>query len=153
MRRAPVLPRTSAAGERPGPSRRPSVAPAADVVRRSATAGSSGPPSAGATPSPVTAADTVSAASLADQLSREGATVRRAIGSHRTATPSAPSTSNPTPGGVPGGAAVTTNARPAASTAPAGMDLGEQFEHILELLEARILRELERRGGRFRGGF
>jgi hypothetical protein len=36
--------------------------------------------------------------------------------------------------------------------APA-MDLDDQFERLLERLEDRIISELERRGGRFRGGF
>ena len=42
---------------------------------------------------------------------------------------------------------------PSTTARPGGADIGTQFEQILELLEARILRELERRGGRFRGGF
>jgi hypothetical protein len=29
----------------------------------------------------------------------------------------------------------------------------DQFDHILELLEARVINEIERRGQRFRGGF
>ena len=29
----------------------------------------------------------------------------------------------------------------------------DQFEHLVELLEERIISDLERRGGRFRGGF
>jgi hypothetical protein len=40
--------------------------------------------------------------------------------------------------------------------APFGLDTGDtraQFERILELLEERILAQLERRGGRYRGGF
>ena len=40
-----------------------------------------------------------------------------------------------------------------STSAAGGADIGTQFEQILELLEDRILRELERRGGRFRGGF
>jgi len=40
-----------------------------------------------------------------------------------------------------------------AVRAEAQPDLSTQFDRILELLEDRILRELERRGGRFRGGF
>ena len=36
---------------------------------------------------------------------------------------------------------------------PAATDVLDQFDRILELLEDRIITELERRGGRFRGGF
>jgi hypothetical protein len=38
------------------------------------------------------------------------------------------------------------------ATAPSTSETLAQFERILELLEDRIMSELERRGGRFRGG-
>jgi hypothetical protein len=46
----------------------------------------------------------------------------------------------------------TTETTTDASTAPAP-STDAMFDRILELLEDRILTELERRGGRFRGGF
>jgi hypothetical protein len=73
-------------------------------------------------------------------------TIRRAEPSTTAPTiaalPSSPSTSTtePAPSGLP-----------ALRTTPA--DTRAQFELILELLEERILAQLERRGGRYRGGF
>lgn len=48
--------------------------------------------------------------------------------------------------------AVATSQPPVVQAAPE-IDLDKQFERILERLEDRIIAELERRGGRFRGGF
>jgi hypothetical protein len=142
MRRAPVLPRTSAG------ARRPTVAPAADVVRRRVSSGSS-----------TSSAGTVSAAALADQITSGPSTrVQRVIGGHRARAQVAA----PNGGSSPDVRVAPTNdarpdpgARIPAETAAvaAAPNLSDQFEHILELLESRILRELERRGGRFRGGF
>ncbi len=136
MRRSPILPRA-----------------AADIVRRSTSTSHTSSPA------------TISAASLAAQItghhatSGHGDTIQRAIGGHRTRGATAPATTIPIP--QTGNVATdgSTNQPPAPSqaaanaTAPAVPDLTTQFDRILELLEDRVLRELERRGGRFRGGF
>jgi hypothetical protein len=104
---------------------------------------------------------TVSAAALAAQLTASpasGDVIQRQIGAHRrrgqTAPPvltAAPAMPVDTPSTPPiAQPAVTTDEEPGASGFP---DLSTQFDRILELLEERVLRELERRGGRFRGGF
>ena len=64
-----------------------------------------------------------------------------------------PTTTNPVP--APAQTAAVQQAAAAAVAAPAApvMDLDDQFERLLERLEDRIISELERRGGRFRGGF
>ncbi len=104
---------------------------------------------------------TVTAADLAAQLTAAATgnvIQRRQIGGHRrrgqTAPPeltAAPALTVDTPSTPPmAQPAVTTDQEPGAFPLP---DLSTQFDRILELLEERILRELERRGGRFRGGF
>jgi hypothetical protein len=152
MRSAPILPRTTAAAaagtgvQRPRP--RPSVAPASDVVRRTTATRS---PATSATA--VGGAATISAASLADQITRGGPpSVQRRIGGHREGRAAAPQTPPQQTGGTQPAPAQPTSNDP-STTVAGGADIGTQFEQILELLEARILRELERRGGRFRGGF
>jgi hypothetical protein len=102
----------------------------------------------------------VTAADLTAQLTAAatGDVIQRQIGAHRrrgqTAPPvltAAPPMSVEAPSSPPlAQPAVTTDQDPGAFPIP---DLSTQFDRILELLEERILRELERRGGRFRGGF
>ena len=96
---------------------------------------------------------TVSAAALASSITTGGIVQRKqTLGSHRANVPAPP----PTPDTGDGPTAATARRhrgagrhlprRPVARWTP-------QFDRILELLEDRILTELERRGGRFRGGF
>ena len=93
------------------------------------------------------------AASLADQITRGGPpSVQRRIGAHREGHAAAPQMPPQQTGGTQPAPAQPTSNDP-TTTAAGGADISTQFEQILELLEARILRELERRGGRFRGGF
>jgi Domain of unknown function (DUF4157) len=137
MRRTPVLPRTTAA---------------TDTIRRS----------------PASTAGTVSAADLAARLTGAAAgagVIQRVIGGHRARTQPATFVAQPPVITQPDVAQATQSpAQPGASSgsqaedasqfgAAAAPDLTTQFDRILELLEDRILRELERRGGRFRGGF
>jgi Domain of unknown function (DUF4157) len=92
---------------------------------------------------------TVAAAALAATLTG-GETVQRqvTIGKHRQ-TVQAPTT------------AATTTSATVSPPPPTEVEAGAEastptdvlFDRILELLEDRILTELERRGGRFRGGF
>ncbi len=100
----------------------------------------------------------MSAAALADQITGgTSGSAQRVIGGHRArAQGAAPSGGSSTDVRV----APTNDAQPDPGRNPAetaavaaAPNLSDQFEHILELLESRILRELERRGGRFRGGF
>jgi hypothetical protein len=108
--------------------------------------------------STTTTTTTTSAAALADSITRPRPTP---IGTaHATATPTAPETIQRT-----SIQRLATTTAPAAATtqsttdstsraaAPTTSETLDQFEHILELLEDRIMSELERRGGRFRGGF
>jgi len=147
MRRAPILPRTAAATPSvmaaPG---RPRVAPATNVVRRS-------PASATVQPTPT---GSISAAALAEQITQGASGVQRVIGGHRRGraqtVPDTSSVNAPSSIQVPAAPLETIDDRDDAPTAT-GPDLATQFEYILELLEERVLRELERRGGRFRGGF
>jgi hypothetical protein len=88
--------------------------------------------------------------------SPSGVIQRKQIGGHRNRLTAAPRQSVPAPTDAPMSApAVITNDDGGASTDSDDEtpDLLTQFDRILELLEDRILRELERRGGRFRGGF
>jgi hypothetical protein len=89
---------------------------------------------------------------------------RRRIGGHRGRPTAAPKQTVPPPASPPmAQPAETIDASAASATRPDDtsggrgthepVDLSTQFDRILELLEDRILRELERRGGRFRGGF
>jgi Domain of unknown function (DUF4157) len=131
MRAAPVLPRVAGAGEgsRPAAPATPAPPPA-PVIQRS-TRG---------------AASTVTAAELAARLSGTAPPVvqRRMI-----APPAAPPAANDVPASPP---------RAAGSPAPTfsganTTDALDQFQRLVEMLEERIIIELERRGGRFRGGF
>ena len=155
MRRTPILPRTSGAG---AAGALPSVAPAhgggrshQPVIQRS--------PNGSRGRSGARAADTVSAAALAASITGPPDTVQRlVIGGHRarsaataaTMTPTAPPQSStataPYTPPVP-------SAPPMEPPAPTTTEMLSQFDRILELLEDRIVAELERRGGRFRGGF
>ncbi len=144
MRRSPVVPRVSAA--------------AGATVQRTSSRSSGAAAAAG----------TVSAAALAGQLTgtgsgaratspRGGDVIQRVIGGHRrqTAPPqmtAAPQVGLDAPQNAPFSQPAATIDDP-HSTAALIPDLSTQFDRILELLEDRILRELERRGGRFRGGF
>jgi hypothetical protein len=133
MRRAPILPTTSAAAMRTPPTATTRAAPG--TISASALAASiTSPTSSGhvqrketAVPAPPVPAPPVPAAPAPTAPD----TIRRADDAPTTATTTATTT------------APTTN--PAETRA--------QFELILELLEERILAQLERRGGRYRGGF
>lgn len=110
---------------------------------------------------------TVSASALAASLTGS----RRGGGAAPTARPPRPSTPPPalpsstpssssTPAAPPSPAATPASAAApdtASSTSPADPSTTSQqlddFERLLELLEERVLAEIERRGGRFRGGF
>ena len=133
MRRAPILPRSAAAA----------------TAATTAAAGTTATRSA-----PSTASGTISADALAASITGSGGTrVQRVIGGHRqgraATTPTAPAlaTAHPDHSHSPDGAA------PAGRWPAPAIDVAGQFERILELLEDRIITELERRGGRFRGGF
>ena len=102
-------------------------------------------------PSP---SSTVSAAALASSITI-GDTVQRKVtlGSHRATVPAPPLPPTVVPLPTP-----TTPPPPDVVAAPddtarQATSVDAQFDRILELLEDRILTELERRGGRFRGGF
>jgi Domain of unknown function (DUF4157) len=146
IRRSPILPRSTAATD--------------STLRRTATA--------------ATSPGTISAAELAGRITggggAAGATassgvIQRQIGSHRARLAPAQQQSVLPPLSPPmAQPAVTINdgndanrgngANDKQSGRTGGApDLSTQFDRILELLEDRILRELERRGGRFRGGF
>jgi hypothetical protein len=143
MRRSTILPRTASAGSGGVAGTRPTVAPASDTVRRQVSGG------------------TVSAAALASELGATSSpTVQRVIGGHRAGGRATTTTTQPTqPAQQPAATPSDTNdatqaglgSMPRADRAMS--DLSVQFEQILELLEERVMRELERRGGRFRGGF
>ncbi len=137
MTRAAILPRSTAAG-------------GGSILRRQRATGRAG--------------ETVSAAALAASITADAGadTIRRVrIGGHRgrggTTIPTAPPTTQV--GNVPTGATTTAGTVPQpppateAKQAAAAAGLLGQFDRILELLEERILTELERRGGRYRGGF
>jgi hypothetical protein len=96
---------------------------------------------------------TVSAAALAASI--DGDTVQRkvTIGKHRTSIPSAPPTQPTTPTMIPTPPPQAQPAEAAETASAAAPSTDVMFDRILELLEDRILTELERRGGRFRGGF
>lgn len=131
-----------------------STAPA--VIRR---APSQDAPSSSGSPG------TISAAALADQITGTGGdtVIRRwntatPRGAGRSGAPLATDRRGGS-GGAPAPAPQQTvapapvPAPPPAEQVAAAPDLVEQFDRILELLEERVLRELERRGGRLRGGF
>ncbi len=157
MRRSPILPRTTAAAET---MRTTTVAPALARVG-----------SGTAATIPTNAAHaTVSATALAAQITgnTSGGVVQRwtkgsgprslSLGSHRAAAsiaPSQPAVAPPVPAPEP-------EQPPGYETSAQESSPVEQrsnttalanFDQILELLEERIIGELERRGGRFRGGF
>jgi hypothetical protein len=98
---------------------------------------------------------TVTAAALADSITRSRPTPT-ASGPIQRAPSTTTATATPTPSTVAPPSdrpmAATPNSTNQA-TAPTTSETLAQFEHILELLEDRIMSELERRGGRFRGGF
>ena len=136
MRAAPILPRASGAADAAPEASRDTATPAA-TIRRSV----SGPPkrtgSSGAT--------TVTASEFAARLT---GTAPPAI--QRFTTISSPA---PTVAGVQPPVSA-----PHVEQAPAfdgvdSTDTLDRFERILDMLEERIIVELERRGGRFRGGF
>ncbi len=106
---------------------------------------------------------TVSAASLAARLAgtEPGDTIRRwrtgktpgapTMGGNRARSAAAPQAPPPSSSVVAPQPEVVQNESP--PSAPDAPDLATQFDRILELLEERILTELERRGGRLRTGF
>ena len=139
MARAPVPSRMSAGSDRPSRSSSLPVAPAvAASLGRRRRAASARPAHRAAR-----SAGTISVAELATRLTGSTPVVQRrmtATGNDTVASPPVTSTSAVAP--------------PAAGGAPASTtDLLDQFDRIVELLEERIIVELERRGGRFRGGF
>jgi hypothetical protein len=104
------------------------------------------------------ASGTVSAAALATSLTRsqpqavstptpptQPTSIQRFTTTSDATAPNIAPPNTPTPT-APGGAT------PQAA-APTTSETLAQFERILEMLEDRIMSELERRGGRFRGGF
>jgi hypothetical protein len=109
---------------------------------------------------------TISADALAASITGSGGDqIQRFIGGHRrgraaTAPPpstSLPVTSAPATAQQQQSLPATQPEQPApqaeaTATAPT-LDIAGQFDRLLELLEDRIITELERRGGRFRGGF
>jgi hypothetical protein len=95
-----------------------------------------------------TAHSTVSAAALAASI-QPGATVQREITTANSGSSTVAAPPPPTPASPP------QQSPPAESDSPPhdAATTDAMFDRILELLEDRILTELERRGGRFRGGF
>ncbi|MET0579060.1 MAG: hypothetical protein ABW122_10405, partial [Ilumatobacteraceae bacterium] len=96
-----------------------------------------------------TADGTTSASSLWDSLTSGASQLYdRFVGPGTASTNDAPA---PQPTVAPVQAVATP---PSNGTADAGgLDIERHFDRLLELLEDRIISELERRGGRFRGGF
>jgi hypothetical protein len=103
------------------------------------------------------ASSTVSAEALASSVTGGGVVQRKqTIGGHRARATATPTTPSQTPTQVTQAPTVaqTTETSTTPATAPSiAPSMDAQFERILELLEDRILAELERRGGRLRGGF
>jgi hypothetical protein len=112
----------------------------------------------------------ISAAALAGQITGTGGdnVIRRwntaaprgssrsaaTIGANRGGSASAPASAPvPAPAAPSAPSARSAPSSPADQSATQAPDLVSQFDRILELLEERVLRELERRGGRLRGGF
>ena len=150
MRRAPVIPHASTPAASPAIQRSPSRGGAS-------SSGNSG--AGGGERHQSSSSGTISADALAAQITRGASApvIRRAettVARPPTSTTNASSTSTTSPRTTS-----TTSAPSSAddtddrSDALRPMDLTNQFELILELLEERIMQELERRGGRFRGGF
>jgi len=147
MRRSPILPTTSAAAA----MNRPPTATSTATARTSPTRGP----------------DTVSASALAAAITGHtstGAVQRKQVVAPATSATTSPdtirradpSTTAPTIATLP--PSPSTNTTEGASSDQSALrstpaDTRAQFELILELLEERILAQLERRGGRYRGGF
>jgi hypothetical protein len=154
MRRSPILPTTSAAATR----NRPTTAPTATTATTATIAPTS-------TPTTTRAPGTISASALAASIT--GNTSSGAVQRKQVVTPAAPAPTAPdtirraddaptTAPTIPTSPASSTGEsdpldQPALRANPAATRA--QFELILELLEERILAQLERRGGRYRGGF
>jgi hypothetical protein len=130
MRAAPVLPRVAGAGDADKPAATVSAAPAS-VVQRSAR------------PS-VSSGNTVSASELAARISGTAAPIvqRRFTASPEIANDAVAPVAPPQQAG----------ANQSAFTGATTTDSLDQFQRLVEMLEERIIVELERRGGRFRGG-
>jgi hypothetical protein len=140
------------------------VAPA--TIQRSAAPTVGGEPAHGA---PTAASlPTISAAELAAQLMAAPAGVQRrsggaVLGGHRArptidtgaAASGGPATTPAAPGpsGSPSSPPATGGGAPfAASASPNSSAFVDAFDELLARLEDRVIMELERRGGRFRGG-
>jgi hypothetical protein len=137
MRRTPVM-------------LRPAAATATTIHRRVDTTSSSS-----SSASHATSPGTVTAAALAAQLTSgtPDDVIQRQIGAHRRRGQTAPPVLTAAPPVAVDTPSTPPMTQPAMTTDIPIPDLSTQFDRILELLEERILRELERRGGRFRGGF
>ncbi len=152
MARAPVLPRTTAASDRRAAQLpvAPAVGPqsaAARTVQRVLA------PGAGSAPDLASQGD-VSASALAARISGTGPTVaqRRTVAGASPGLGAAPGADQPQAESQ-SQAPAANPATVADNSADTTTDLINQFDRIVELLEERIIVELERRGGRFRGGF
>jgi hypothetical protein len=128
MRRSPILPGVRSLGSTPTVQRAPASAVASGTVSAAALAES------------ITRARPTTTATAPESIQRAPV--------QRFSTADATTTSPPT-----ATTASTTRNSTSQATAPTTSETLAQFERILELLEDRIMSELERRGGRFRGGF
>jgi Domain of unknown function (DUF4157) len=142
MRAAPVLPRVAGAGDADadGPAGAVTRSAAGTVQRSTRSSGG-----------------TVSAADLAARITgtAENTVQRRntqsVIGGHRQR--SAPQNNAVAPLAPPQQPAEATGSPPPTFSGVNTTDSLDQFQRLVEMLEERIIVELERRGGRFRGGF
>jgi hypothetical protein len=147
MRAAPVLPRVAGAGDADRASSPISTA-SATTVQRSTSSSTPPRPATTVQRAARTSGSTVTAADLAARLTRSTPTVQRF--ETGTVAPTLGASGIP---GAPPVAAGSPESPPPTFSGVNTTDSLDQFQRLVEMLEERIIVELERRGGRFRGGF